>query len=134
MVESEIAERIAARRAEADELEEQLTKQIAEVRTERDELAVAERVWQRMTEQLAAETAAAEPVTAQVAGRAVVLVPHRGPGVGKDALPPLGLEVVVRSKPEPLRGKAVQARRAELAAETARRPLRRVSVTRDATR
>jgi hypothetical protein len=129
MVESEIAERIAVRRAELDELEEQLAKQLAEVRAERDELAVAERVWQRMAEQLAAETAAAEPATAQVAGRAVLLVPHRGPGVGENALPPeyqriftivcqagapvavrqvgevLGLEVAVRGKLEPLRGK-----------------------------
>jgi hypothetical protein len=53
MVKSEIAERIAARRAELDELEEQLVKQLDQVRAERDELAVAERVWQRMAEQLA---------------------------------------------------------------------------------
>ncbi|MET7906420.1 hypothetical protein ABZS86_35220 [Streptomyces sp. NPDC005355] len=129
MVESEIAERIAARRAELDELEDQLAKQLAEVRAERDELAVAERVWQRMAEQLAAETAVAEPVTTQVAGRAVLLVPHCGPGVGEEALPAeyqkmlaivrragapvavkqvgevLGLEVAVRGKLEPLRGK-----------------------------
>ncbi|MFI9366606.1 hypothetical protein ACIG5E_36990 [Kitasatospora sp. NPDC053057] len=129
MVESEIAERIAARRAELDELEEQLAKQLAEVRAERDELAVAERVWHRMAEQLTAETAAAAPAAAQVAGHAMLLVPHRGPGVGEDALPPeyqriltivrdaggavatrqvgevLGLEVAVRGKLEPLRGK-----------------------------
>jgi hypothetical protein len=86
MVESEIAERIAVRRAELDKLEDQLVKQLAEVRAERDELAVAERVWQRMADLLAAETAAAELATAQVAGRAVLLVPHREPGVGEDAL------------------------------------------------
>ncbi|KUM89733.1 hypothetical protein AQI88_39420 [Streptomyces cellostaticus] len=34
-------ERITARRAELDELEEQLAKQLAEIRAERDELAVA---------------------------------------------------------------------------------------------
>ncbi|MFD4548585.1 hypothetical protein ACFVXA_24385 [Streptomyces sp. NPDC058246] len=39
-----LLERITARRAELDELEEQLIKQLAEVRVERDELAVAERV------------------------------------------------------------------------------------------
>ncbi|MEU6019642.1 hypothetical protein ABZ826_38540 [Streptomyces sp. NPDC047515] len=129
MVESEIAERIAARRAELDELEDRLVKQLEEVRSERDELAVAERVWQRMAEQLAVESAAAEPAAAQVAGRAVLLVPHRGPGVDQDALPPdyqrilaivrdaggpvatkqvgeaLGLEVAVRGRLEPLRGK-----------------------------
>jgi hypothetical protein len=43
MVESGIAERIAARRAELDELEDQLAQQLEEVRAERDELAVAER-------------------------------------------------------------------------------------------
>lgn len=54
MVESVIAERIAARRAELDELEEQLVKQLDQVRDERDELAVAERVWRRMAERFAA--------------------------------------------------------------------------------
>ncbi|MEV5146885.1 hypothetical protein AB0L14_21250 [Streptomyces sp. NPDC052727] len=39
----ELLERITARRAELDELEEQLAKQLAEVRAERDELAVAGR-------------------------------------------------------------------------------------------
>lgn len=121
MVESEIAE--------LDELEEQLVAQLDRVRAERDEPAVAERVWQRMAEQPAAESAAAEPPTVQLAGRAVLLVPHRGPGVAQDALPPdyqrifaivrdaggpvatkqvgeaLGLEVAVRGKLEPLRGK-----------------------------
>ncbi|MFD0404093.1 hypothetical protein [Kitasatospora sp. NPDC127116] len=129
MMESEIAERIAARRAELDELEVQLVKQLDQVRAERDELAVAERVWQRMAEQLAVEQAVAAPAAAQVAGHAVLLVPHRGPGVDADALPPdyqrilaivrgaggavstkqvgeeLGLEVAVRGKLEPLRGK-----------------------------
>ncbi|MFF5010269.1 hypothetical protein ACFY3G_46635 [Streptomyces phaeochromogenes] len=39
----ELLERITARRAELDELEEQLGKQLAEIRAEPDELAVAER-------------------------------------------------------------------------------------------
>ncbi|WP_405540731.1 hypothetical protein [Streptomyces antimycoticus] len=42
MLDTELLERITARRAELDELEEQLVKQVAEVRAERDELAVAE--------------------------------------------------------------------------------------------
>lgn len=42
MMDPEIQERIAARRAELDGLEEQLVKQLAEVRAERDALAVAE--------------------------------------------------------------------------------------------
>ena len=43
MVESGIAERVAERRAELDELKDQLAKPLEEVRAERDELAVAER-------------------------------------------------------------------------------------------
>ncbi|MCX4418183.1 hypothetical protein [Streptomyces mirabilis] len=129
MAESEIAERIAARRAELDGLEEQLVKQLEEVRAERDELAVAERVWQRMAGQLDEEAQASAPPAAQVAGQAVLLVPHRGPGMDQDALPPhyqgilavvqgaggpvstkqvgqeLGLDTVTPGKLEPLRGK-----------------------------
>ncbi|MPY31485.1 hypothetical protein FNH09_09300 [Streptomyces adustus] len=44
-------------RAELDELEEQLTKQLAELRAERNELAVAERVLERVSQQLADERA-----------------------------------------------------------------------------
>ena len=129
MMESEIAERIAARRAELDELEEQLVKQLTQVRVERDELAVAERVWHRMVEQFAAETGASAPPTAQVAGRPVLLVPHREAGTAETVLPPeyqhilavvrqagapvatrtvgeaLGLDTGVRGRLEPLRGK-----------------------------
>jgi len=46
----ELMARITARRAELDELEEHLAKQLAEVRAERDELAVAERVLERVSE------------------------------------------------------------------------------------
>ncbi|MEU9122862.1 hypothetical protein AB0C96_23865 [Streptomyces sp. NPDC048506] len=129
MMDPEVLERISAPRAELDDLEEQLAKQLDQVRAEWDELAVAEQVLVRMAEQLAVETAAAAPAAAQVSGRAVLLVPHRGPGVAEDALPPdyqrilaivrggggavstkqvgevLGLEVAVRGKLEPLRGK-----------------------------
>lgn len=69
MMDLEVLERIAARRAELDE--EQLVKQLSEVRAERDELAVAERVWQRMSEQLADERTEAGSPVVQVAGRAV---------------------------------------------------------------
>lgn len=61
-----MSERIAARRAEPDGLEEQLVKQLSEGR---DELAVAERVWQRMSGQLADERAEAGEPVVQVAGR-----------------------------------------------------------------
>ncbi|MET9515835.1 hypothetical protein [Streptomyces sp. NPDC002994] len=69
MLDPELLERITARRAELDELEEQLAKQSAEVRDERDELAVAERVLERMSEQLANERASAAPTPVQGAGR-----------------------------------------------------------------
>jgi hypothetical protein len=92
-----------------------------------------------MAEQLAAETAAAAQPTAQVAGRPVLLVPHRGPGVAEDALPPEYQKIlaVVRRAGAPVAtrqvgaggdgagqtgaaaGEAVQARRARLAAQLA---------------
>ena len=129
MMDPETQERIAARRAELDGLEEQLVKQLAEVRAERDELAVAERVWQRMSEQLADERAQAGSPVVQVAGRAVRVVPERGPGILESVLPAeyqrilaavraagspvatrqigeaLGVDTGVRGKLEPLRGK-----------------------------
>ncbi|MEF9886913.1 hypothetical protein [Streptomyces sp. P9-A4] len=129
MMDPEVLKRITARRAELDELEEQLAKQLAEVRAERDELAVAERVLQRMSEQIANERAEAGSPVVHVAGRAVRLVPDRGPGVAESALPAeyqrilatvrqaagpvatrqigemLGLDTGVRGKLEPLRGK-----------------------------
>ncbi|MFF3624938.1 hypothetical protein [Streptomyces sp. NPDC002467] len=49
MLDPELLERIAARRAELDELEEQLADQLAEARAERDDLAVAERVLQQVS-------------------------------------------------------------------------------------
>ncbi|MFF4551376.1 hypothetical protein ACFY1J_45920 [Streptomyces sp. NPDC001406] len=84
----ELLERITARRAELDELEEQLAKQLAEVRAERDELAVAERVLERVSEQLADERASAAPMPGQVGGRSVMLIPHREPGLEETMLPP----------------------------------------------
>lgn len=87
MLDPELLERITARRAELDELEEQLAKQLAEVPAERDELAVTQGVLERMTGQLAEERASATPMPGQVAGRAVMLIPHREPGVEEGSLP-----------------------------------------------
>nr|QIY76597.1 hypothetical protein HEP84_00645 [Streptomyces sp. RLB1-33] len=125
-------ERITARRAELDELEEQLAKQLAEVRAERDELAAAERVLERVSEQLADERASAGPMPGQVGGRAVILIPHHPTDVEETMLPPdyqrilaavrqaagpvmarqvgemLGVDVTQRGKLEPLRGSLVR--------------------------
>ncbi|MEU9243495.1 hypothetical protein [Streptomyces sp. NPDC048385] len=65
MADPEVPERIAARRAELDEPEEHLVKQLDEVLAERDELAVAERVLTRMSERTAGERAAVTPASAQ---------------------------------------------------------------------
>src|SRR5215813_3885811 len=90
MADPEMLQRLAARRVELDGLEEQLAGQLEQVRIERDELAVAERVWARMSEQIAAGSAP-PPAAGPVAVRAV----------GEH----LGLQVEVRGKLEPLRGK-----------------------------
>ncbi|MFF1461412.1 hypothetical protein [Streptomyces sp. NPDC058330] len=132
MLDPELLERITARRAELDEREELLAKELAEVRAERDELAVAERVFERVSEQFADERASAAPMPGQVGGRAVMLIPHRTSGVEETTLPPdyqrilaavrqaagpvmarqvgdaLGIDVSGRSKLEPLRGKRVR--------------------------
>ncbi|MEW5630757.1 hypothetical protein AB1388_30030 [Streptomyces hydrogenans] len=68
MMDPEVQERIAVRRAKLDDLEEQLVKQLAEVRAEREDLAAAERVLAWMGEQVAAERAATAPAVAQVGG------------------------------------------------------------------
>ncbi|MFC3232407.1 hypothetical protein [Streptomyces nitrosporeus] len=127
MLYPELVERITARRAELDELEEQLAKRLAEVRAERDELAVAEKVLERVSGQLAQERAEAAP--AQVGGMPVVMIPHRAAGAEETALPAdyqrilaavrqaagpvmarqggemVGVDVSVRAKLEPLRGR-----------------------------
>ncbi|MEU1663883.1 hypothetical protein ABZ547_09725 [Streptomyces sparsogenes] len=84
----ELLERITARRAELDEREAQLAKQLAEVGAARDELAVAERVLERMSDQLADERTSIAPAPGQVGGRAVMMVPHRTPEVEEAMLPP----------------------------------------------
>ncbi|MFI1165807.1 hypothetical protein ACH4UM_19870 [Streptomyces sp. NPDC020801] len=58
------------------------------MRAELDELAVAERVLERMNEQLADKRAAAAPTPGQVGGQTVTLIPHRTPGMEDAALPP----------------------------------------------
>ncbi|MGW2032233.1 hypothetical protein [Streptomyces sp. NPDC001811] len=132
MLDPELLKRIIARRAELDELERQLAKQLAEVRAERDELAVAERVFERVSKQLADERASAAPAPGQVGGRAVMLIPHRTPDVEETVLPPdyrrilaalrqaagpvmarqvgemLGVDITQRAKLEPLRGRLVR--------------------------
>ncbi|MFD9569314.1 hypothetical protein ACFWBI_05665 [Streptomyces sp. NPDC059982] len=132
MLDPELLERTTARRAELDELEEQVAKQLAEVRAERDELAVAERVLERMTGQLAEERASAAPMPGQVAGRAVMLIPHRESGVEEGSLPSdyqrilsavrqaagpvmarevgevVGVDISVMAKLEPLRSKLIR--------------------------
>ncbi|MFG3009552.1 hypothetical protein ACGFZB_03675 [Streptomyces cinerochromogenes] len=125
-------ERITARRAELDEREERLAKELAEVRAERDELTVAERVLERVSEQLDDERSSAAPVSGQVGGRSVTLIPHLAPDVEQSRLPSdyqrilaavrqaagsvmarqvgevVGVDVSVRAKLEPLRGKLVR--------------------------
>ena len=122
--------RIAARRAELDLLEEELVKRLTDVRIERDELVVAERVVQRISEQGFGEYPSLAPALpeAQVGGRSVLLISARVGDLDAEALPPdyqrilaimrdaagpvkvkevggkLGLPVEVRGKPEPLRG------------------------------
>lgn len=124
-------ERIAARRAELDAAEERLVKELAEVRLERDELVVAERVVQRIGEQGFGEylSLAPPPAEVQVGGQSVLLIPVRVGDAGPEVLPEdyqrllvivrqaagavtvrqvgevLGLPVGVRGKLEPLRSK-----------------------------
>ncbi|MFF0630829.1 hypothetical protein [Streptomyces sp. NPDC004296] len=110
MADSEIAERIAARRAELGLLEAELDKQLAELRAERDELAVAERVWHRMAGQSSGERPRdGGPASAQVAGRAVLLVPHREGGMAETALPPENQRILaaVRATGSPTTARAV---------------------------
>ncbi|MFD3809275.1 hypothetical protein ACFWTC_38410 [Streptomyces sp. NPDC058619] len=133
MVDPEVSERIAVRRAELDGLEEQLARPLAEVRAEWNELAVAERVLERVSEQLADERASATPTPGQVGGQAVMLIPHRAPGVEEATLPPdyqhilaavrqaagpvrarqvgevLGVDVSMRAKLKPLGGRLRRA-------------------------
>jgi hypothetical protein len=102
------------------------------VRAERDELAVAEKVFSRFADQDAVDQVAGGPVPVRVGGRAVLLVPHRVVGVTDAALPAeyrkilafvqgavgpvavkqvgewLGMDPRERGKLEPLRAKLVK--------------------------
>jgi len=125
-------ERITARRSELDTLTEELAKRLQEVQAEREELVIAERVLNRLAEhdRAAKEAdAAVVPTPGRVAGRAVLLIPHRSDRPDQGALPgdyrkilaivraaggpvqvktvgeELGLEVTARGKLEPLRAK-----------------------------
>ncbi|MDR6980867.1 hypothetical protein J2X68_007609 [Streptomyces sp. 3330] len=69
-----------------------------EVRAKRDELAVAERVLERVSEQLADERASAAPMPGQVGGRAVMPIPHREPGVGETTVRSWRDELINRSQ------------------------------------
>ncbi|WP_248872065.1 hypothetical protein [Streptomyces sp. HNA39] len=108
---------------------EELAKRLQAVQAERDELAIAERVLNRLAEQARADAEAVAPVPAQLAGRAVLLIPHRSDAADEGALPGdyrkilaivreadgpvqvravgerLGLDASVRGKLEPLRAK-----------------------------
>ncbi|MFJ3882376.1 hypothetical protein ACIPW5_33640 [Streptomyces sp. NPDC090077] len=81
-----------------------------------------------MSEQLSRQRTLAVVAAGQVGGQAVMLIPHRGPGVEEAVLPPdylrmrqaagpvmtrqvgemLGVDVSVKSKLDPLRGKLVR--------------------------
>ncbi|MEK2479645.1 hypothetical protein WN984_43585 [Streptomyces noursei] len=67
------------------------------------------RVWERMHAQLDAEKPSTQADTAQVGGRGVLLVPHRKAGAGEDILPPdyQRLMKIVRDAGGPVRGKDV---------------------------
>ncbi|MFF7534521.1 hypothetical protein ACFZB2_36270 [Streptomyces bobili] len=82
-------ERITARRGELDTLAEELAKQL-QVQAEREELIIVERVLHRRAEQDRAaeqDAAAFAPTPAWVAGRAVLLIPHRSEAEDEAALP-----------------------------------------------
>lgn len=125
---AEVQERqwITALRSELDALAEQLTKLLQEVQVELDELVIAERVLNLLVEQAQADAGAVALVSAKVAGRAVLLIPHRSdegalPGdyrkilaIVREAGGPvqvravgerLGLDALVRCELEPLRVK-----------------------------
>ncbi|MET8682328.1 hypothetical protein ABZW18_33390 [Streptomyces sp. NPDC004647] len=120
---------ITSRRSELDALAEELAKKIQEVQAERGELAIVERVLNRLAEQARADAGAVAPVSAEVAGRTVLLIPHRSDAADEGALSGdyrkilaivreadgpvpvravgerLGLDASVRGKLEPLRAK-----------------------------
>jgi hypothetical protein len=117
---------ITARRSELDALAEQLTKQLQEVQVEREELAVAERVLNRLAEQAQADVEAAAPVSAQVAGRAVLLIPYRSDAADEGALPGDYRKIlaIVREADGPVQVRAVGERPPHTALPTRSLPAR----------
>ncbi|MGW2286969.1 hypothetical protein [Streptomyces phaeochromogenes] len=103
---------IAAHRSELDALVEELTMQFQEVQVERDELEVAERVLNRLAEQVQADAEVVAPISAKVAGRAVLLVPHRSDAAEEYALPGDYREIlaIVREADGPVQVRAVGER------------------------
>lgn len=86
----DLRELITARRAELELQVEKLNQQLQAAREELEELATVERVARRLAEQLHVETAkeaVLSPAAGQVAGRAVLLVPHRERGMDEAVLP-----------------------------------------------
>ncbi len=98
--------------------------------TPRDQEIGDTEVLERMSEQLADERASAAPAPGQVGGRTVMLIPHRtsgaeitlppdyqrilavvrraaGPVMARQVGDALGIDVSVRAKLEPLRGRLV---------------------------
>ncbi|MFI6487251.1 hypothetical protein [Streptomyces sp. NPDC050564] len=106
-------ERIVARRVELEEQEERRVKQLAEVRVEWDELVVAERVVQRISEQGFGEylSLAPAPVQAQVGGQSVLLIPVRAGDIGPEVLPAdyQRILAIVREAAGPVKVKEVGA-------------------------
>ncbi|MFE6756098.1 hypothetical protein ACFVDQ_21255 [Streptomyces sp. NPDC057684] len=103
---------ITARRSELDALAEELAKQLQEFQAERDELAIAERVLNRLAEQARADAGAVAPLSAKVAGRAVLLIPHRSDAADEGALPGDYRKIlaIVREADDPVQVRAVGER------------------------
>ncbi|MFD8222414.1 hypothetical protein ACFV2U_54560 [Streptomyces sp. NPDC059697] len=78
---------ITACRSELDALAEELAKQFQEVQAERDELAIAERVLNRLAQQARADAGLSLRYRRRWPGGAVLLIPHRSDAADEGALP-----------------------------------------------
>ncbi|MFF8729444.1 hypothetical protein ACF073_23530 [Streptomyces sp. NPDC015171] len=87
-MDADLLEQITARRADWTKSRNSWPSSWRKDEAELDELAAAERVFERVSEQLADERASAAPPPGQVGGRAVMLIPHRAPDVEENMLPP----------------------------------------------
>ncbi|MFJ2397962.1 hypothetical protein ACIOTI_35150 [Streptomyces sp. NPDC087843] len=106
--------RIPRRRSRDHEpylLEKGLVKQLVDVRVERDELVVAGRVVQRISEQGFGEYLSLAPPAPEVqaGGRSVLLIPARAAGIDPDVLPQdhQRLVAIVREAAGPVTVRAV---------------------------